>query len=96
MEIKASVDDRALKALMKAFPKEILKAGQRLVNDMAFEFKAVAPAVIDKHMEVRNKSFVSRKPRWVFGLARAGRGPSPAFMKKRWTWRLSVLPGKGQ
>jgi hypothetical protein len=60
MEIKASVDDRALKALLKNFPKETLKAGQRLVNDMAFEFKAAAPGVIDKHMEVRNKGFVSR------------------------------------
>jgi hypothetical protein len=60
MEVKAKVDDRVLRALMKAFPKEIKKYGQRLVNDMAFEFKAVAPTIIDKHMEVRNKGLVSR------------------------------------
>jgi hypothetical protein len=59
MTIKANIEDRTLRALMKAYPEKILKASRQLVNDMAFEFKATATDIIDKHMEVRNKGFVS-------------------------------------
>jgi hypothetical protein len=58
--IKVDMDMRPLKAAMRILPKETRKAVRKLLNDAAFEFKAVAPKVIDKHMEVRNPGFVSR------------------------------------
>ncbi|MDR2079374.1 MAG: hypothetical protein LBP74_06620 [Treponema sp.] len=58
--IKVDMDMRMFKAAMRLMPKEIRKTAQKLLNDEAFEFKAVAPKIIDKHMEVRNQGFVSR------------------------------------
>jgi hypothetical protein len=54
-----TIDLSAVKQF-ETFFKETCKAFRRLLNDEAFEFKAAAPGVIDKHMEVRNKGFVSR------------------------------------
>jgi hypothetical protein len=58
--LKVEIDTRQFDAAMRDFPKETKKTLRQLLNDEAFEFKAVAPGIIDKHMKVRNKGFVSR------------------------------------
>jgi hypothetical protein len=58
--VKVDMDTRAFDAAMRLFPKEARKAAEKLLNDEAFEFKAAAPKIIDKHMVVRNPGFVSR------------------------------------
>jgi hypothetical protein len=58
--VKVDMDMRQFKAAMRLLPKETRKVAEKLLNDEAFEFKAVAPRIIGKHMEVRNQGFVSR------------------------------------
>jgi hypothetical protein len=61
MEIRFSVDTKQRNTLLKVFPQEIRRARNRMLNDMAFSFKEIAPVVIAKMKTVRNEAFVKRQ-----------------------------------
>ncbi|MFP3041837.1 hypothetical protein LQZ19_08445 [Treponema primitia] len=58
---RADIDTDKLDTAFRMFPAETQKMTARLLNDMAFAFKEIAPGVIDKHLTVRNKSFVASR-----------------------------------
>jgi hypothetical protein len=73
MELKIDVDTKAIDTAFRLFPKSAGKAFARLVNDMAFSFKDVAPVILAKHFTIRNPGFVSSSIR--VEKAKPGKNP---------------------
>lgn len=78
--ITFKMDDKALRqwaAALEQFPKEARRQMARMLNDMAFAYKNLATPIINKHMTVRKKSFVSSS----FRVQKANPHDSPSRMQ---------------
>jgi hypothetical protein len=53
--------EKMLKAFVKTYPVEMQRTKNKLLNDMAFAFKEIAPEVIAQLKTVRNEAFVKKQ-----------------------------------